>query len=50
MLPEGITLKFLDRRAGTMSDTGFAGKMGAAKARLRRACKIESPLPPARFL
>ena len=49
-LKEGITMKQLDRRAATMSDTGFARKMGAAKARLLRATKIESPLPPPRFL
>ena len=49
-LKAGITLKLLDGRAETMSDTSFARKMGAAKARLLRVCKIESPLPPPRFL
>lgn len=49
-LKEGIKLEQLDRRAGTMSDTEFARKMSAAKARLLRACKIESPFPPPRFL
>lgn len=49
-LKDGITLKQLDRRAGTMSDTGCAQKMSVAKARLLRVCKIESPLPPERFL
>jgi hypothetical protein len=49
-LKEGIRLESLDRLAKTMSDTEFAKKMSAAKARLLRACKIESPLPPPRFL
>ena len=49
-LKEGIQLKQLDRRAATMSDTECARKMSAAKARLLRACKIESPFPPRRFL
>jgi transposase InsO family protein len=48
-LKEGISLDGLDRLARTMSDTEFARKMSAAKAKLR-ACKIESPLPPPRFL
>jgi transposase InsO family protein len=49
-LKEGIRLESLDRLAKTMSDTEFAGKMSAAKAKLLRASKIESPLPPPRFL
>jgi len=49
-LKEGISLECLDRFAKTMSDTEFARKMGAAKAKLLRACKIESPLPPPRFV
>jgi transposase InsO family protein len=49
-LKEGIGFEQLDRIAAAMSDTEFARKMGAAKARLLRACKIESPLPPPRFL
>lgn len=36
----------LDRRAARMSDTECARKMGAAKARLLRAVKLESPFPP----
>ena len=36
----------LDRRAARMSDTECARKMGAAKARLPRAVKLESPFPP----
>jgi transposase InsO family protein len=49
-LKEGITFQQLDRMAAKMSDTEFAHKMSAAKAKLLRAAKIESPLPPARFL
>ena len=49
-LKEGICFEPLDRIAASMSDTEFAKKMSAAKARLLRACKIESPLPPPRFL
>ena len=49
-LKEGIGLEQLDRIAATMSDTEFAKKMSAAKGKLLRACKIESPLPPPRFL
>lgn len=49
-LKDGIRLERLDRLAGTMSDTEFARKMSAAKQRLLRTCKIESPLPPPRFL
>jgi len=49
-LKEGITLGSLGRLARTMSDTEFASKVSAAKAKLLRACKIESPLPPPRFL
>lgn len=49
-LKEGIKLAQLDRLAGASSDTDFAKKMSAAKTKLLRACKIESPLPPPRFL
>jgi transposase InsO family protein len=49
-LKQGIGWEPLDRIATTMSDTEFAKKMSAAKAKLLRACKIESPLPPPRFL
>ena len=49
-LKEGIQLQSLDRLAKTMSDTAFARKMSAAKTKLLRACKTESPLPPPRFL
>jgi transposase InsO family protein len=40
----------LDQLARTMSDTECAKKMSAAKAKLLRACKSESPIPPPRFL
>jgi transposase InsO family protein len=49
-LKEGICFESLGRIAKAMSDTEFARKMSAAKAKLLRACKIESPLPPPRFL
>src|SRR5580658_10207493 len=45
-LKPGISIKALDRTAAAMSDTEFARKMGAAKAKVLRACKIESPYPP----
>lgn len=49
-LKEGIRFERLDRWAGAMSDTEFATKMNAAKVKLLRACKSESPIPPPRFL
>src|ERR1022692_92028 len=45
-LKPGITIEALDRKAAAMSDTDFAKKMGAAKARVLRICKIESPSLP----
>jgi hypothetical protein len=39
-------MESLDRIETAMSDTEFARKMGAAKAKMLRACKIESPCPP----
>jgi len=44
-LKPGISMEALDRAAAAMSDTEFAKKMGAAKAKVLRACKIESPRP-----
>jgi transposase InsO family protein len=41
-----LTLGQLKRQAQQMSDTECARKMGAAKARLLRECKLESPFPP----
>jgi transposase len=49
-LKEGIRMESLGRTAAAMSDTEFAKKMSAAKVKLLRSCKIESPLPPPRFL
>jgi len=49
-LKEGISFDRLDRWARSMSDTECAKKMSAAKAKLLRACKSESPIPPPRFL
>jgi len=45
-LKPGISMEALDRTAAAMSDTEFAKKMGVAKAKVLRACKIESPRPP----
>ena len=41
-----LSLAQLDRQAQRMSDTEGARKMGTAKARLLRHCKLESPFPP----
>jgi transposase InsO family protein len=49
-LKEGIRLESLERIAKILSDTEFAHQMSRAKAKLLRLCKIESPLPPPRFL
>lgn len=48
-LKPGIHLAQLDQFALAMSDTEWAKKMNAAKARLLRRSKSESPVPP-RFL
>jgi hypothetical protein len=45
-LKPGIRMEVLERLAAAMSDTEFAKKMGAAKAKMLRTCKIESPHPP----
>jgi len=45
-LKAGITMEALERTAAAMSDTDFARKMGAAKSKVLRACKIESPCLP----
>src|SRR5665213_1682525 len=45
-LKPGISMASLDRIEAAMSDTESAKKMGAAKAKALRACKIESPYPP----
>jgi transposase InsO family protein len=48
-LKPGITFQQMDAWADAMSDTECAEKMNAAKAKLLRRCKSESPIPP-RFL
>ena len=45
-LKPGISMESLDGIEAAMSDTEFAKKMGAAKAKVLRACKIESPCLP----
>jgi transposase InsO family protein len=46
-LRPGVSLAELEREARAMSDTECARQMNAAKARLLRRCKVQSPLPPA---
>ena len=45
-LKPGISIEALDRKAGEMSDTEFARRMGAAKIEMLRTCRIESPRAP----
>jgi len=45
-LKSGLSLAELERRALVMSDTECARRMNAAKSRLLRQCKVQSPLPP----
>ena len=45
-LKPNLSFARLDRLAVVLSDTECAKKMSAAKAKLLRHCKIESPLPP----
>lgn len=45
-LRPGLSLAELEREALAMSDTVFARKMNAAKSRLLRQCKVQSPVPP----
>ncbi len=45
-LKPGVSFARLDRVAKAMSDTECAKKMSAAKAKLLRQCKMESPVPP----
>lgn len=45
-LKPGISIEALDRKAAEMSDTEFARRMGAAKIKMLRACRIESPRAP----
>jgi transposase InsO family protein len=48
-LKQNISLRDLEQRAMQMSDTECARKMTAAKTKLLRECKTESPVPPPRF-
>jgi hypothetical protein len=45
-LKPGLSLAELEREALAMSDTECARKMNAAKSRLLRQCKVQSPVPP----
>ena len=45
-LKPGISLEALDQKAAEMSDTDFARRMGAAKIKMLRACRTESPRAP----
>jgi hypothetical protein len=45
-LKPGLSFAGLDKQAKAMSDTECASKMRAAKLKLLRQCKIESPVPP----
>ena len=47
-LKPGLSLAELEREALAMSDTACARQMNAAKSRLLRQCKVQSPLPPFR--
>ena len=47
-LKQGRSFEWLDVIATKMSDTEFAKKMGVAKGKLLRQCKLESPFPPPR--
>ena len=47
-LKPGLSLAKLEREALAMSDTACARQMNAAKSRLLRQCKVQSPLPPFR--
>jgi transposase InsO family protein len=45
-LQPGLSLAELEREAQRMSDTECARQMNAAKSRLLRQCKAQSPVPP----
>ena len=45
-LKPGLSLAELEQEALQMSDTECARQMNAAKSRLLRQCKVQSPLPP----
>ena len=48
-LKGNISFTQLDKQAGAMTDKACGEKMGRAKEKLLRLCKMESPVPP-RFL
>jgi hypothetical protein len=45
-LKENLRFAQLDQTASRMSDTECAKRMGAAKSKLLRSCKVDSPFPP----
>ena len=45
-LRRGVSLAELEREALAVSDTECARKMNAAKSKLLRQCKVQSPIPP----
>ena len=45
-LQPGVSVAELEREALLLSDTASARQMNAAKSRLLRQCKMQSPLPP----
>jgi transposase InsO family protein len=45
-LTANLAFAQLDQTASRVSDTECAERMGAAKSKLLRSCKIESPFPP----
>jgi hypothetical protein len=45
-LKENMRFAQLDQTASRMSDTECAKRMGAAKSKLLRSCKVDSPFPP----
>jgi transposase InsO family protein len=45
-LKANLAFAQLDQTASRVSDTECAKRMGAAKSKLLRSCKIESPFPP----
>lgn len=45
-LKENTRFAQLEQTASRMSDTECAKRMGAAKSKLLRACKVDSPFPP----
>ena len=46
LLKPGISLALLEVQATALSDTEYAKRMSAAKKKLLRVCKMESPFPP----